>query len=153
MSVALVRSSRIEPAFDPVVPLVETLTVQVAEGAPPEAVTEEIEGAVPESPLVARAKLETATPETGSEKVTVQPSGPAFTEPAPVRAIEESVGGVSSSTTVTELPGAETEVQLRHTATTRYVYAPLDTVVSSQCVDDRSDPGDERHAALGVEPR
>jgi len=95
--VLLVRLSPIEPAFVPVVPVVLTDTVQVADGAPPEAVAELIVGAVPPVPLVAKPKFEVDTPFTGSLNVTVHVSGPLLTTLLPpARLIDDTVGAVVS---------------------------------------------------------
>src|SRR5262249_50899850 len=92
------RSSSIEPLFAPVVPVVETETAHVADGAPPAGVPARILGAVPPRPLVVRCRFDAVTPPTGSLTVSVQPSGPAFTVAlAPERLIELSVGGVVSN--------------------------------------------------------
>src|SRR5438552_18823666 len=89
----LVRLSPIEPALVPLVPVVETDTVQVAVGAEPEGVTELIAGAVPPRLEVTRPKFEVVTFETGSEKATVQVSGPAFVGLVEARLIEEDRKG------------------------------------------------------------
>jgi hypothetical protein len=91
------RSSRIEPSFAPVVPAVDTLTVQVAVGADPDGVTELTVGADPPVFCVVTPKFATATFETGSEKVTCQVSGPALAGFVPVRLIELTVGCVVSN--------------------------------------------------------
>ncbi len=85
---ALVRFSPIDPALVPFTPPMPTVTVQVALGTGPPGTTLLIVG-VPVSPLAGRLKLPAATPVTGSEKVTVQASGPEFTScDAPARTIE-----------------------------------------------------------------
>ena len=105
--IVLVRFRPIDPLLVPVVPVVLTETVQVAEGELPEGVAEVIVGAVPPVPLVTSPKLPVVTPDTGSLKVTVHESGPAFTlELAPARLIETTVGGVVSPWTETWLLGA-----------------------------------------------
>ena len=73
-------------------------------GGAPSGVTLAIVGAVPVSPPSARSKHDAATPVTGSENVTVQDTGSAFTDAAPVRAMESTVGAVVS--TVTSWDGA-----------------------------------------------
>ena len=94
--VVLVWLSWIDPAFVPVIPVVVTVTVHVAEGAPPLAVGVLIVG-VPVVPLVVRPNRLAVTPLTGSLNVTVHDSGPEFAkELAAVRLIEDTVGGVVS---------------------------------------------------------
>src|SRR5438105_15290764 len=92
----LVRSRRIEPLLAPVAPVVATVTVHVAEGAPPEAEAEEIEGAVPPRLLVVREKSPATTLLTGLEDVTVRCRGPVFVGLARARLIEDTVGAVLS---------------------------------------------------------
>ena len=99
-----VRSSRIDPTLVPVTPATPTDTVHVALGDPPTADTALIVG-VPVMPLRTVAKFEVATPDTGSENVTVHSKGPAFTAcEAPARVIESTVGRVLS--TMTDCGGA-----------------------------------------------
>lgn len=88
-----------------------------------------------------------------SVKVTVQRTADALVGEGSARTIEETVGGVTSLTTVTELLADEVAVQLRQTATTLYVYVPSATPESLQLVDDVSELAEVPHAALGVEPR
>ena len=95
------RLSPIDPAFVPVVPVAATETVHVALGAAPTDVTLPIVGVVPPIPLVARAKVDAPTPDTGSENVTVHVNGPAFTDcEAPARTIDVRVGRALSMMTV-----------------------------------------------------
>ena len=94
--VLFARFSPMLPLSAPVVPLVLTLTVHVADGAPPVAVVVEMVGAVPAVPLVTRAKLLFVRPFTGSENVTVHVNGLAFVGVVPPRTIDETVGAVVS---------------------------------------------------------
>jgi len=91
-----VRLSWIEPLFEPLVPVALAVTVHVADGAPPTATAVAIVGAFPPSPLVARPKFPVPTPVTGSLKVTVQWSGPAFAGFGSVLLRDETVGAVRS---------------------------------------------------------
>src|SRR4051794_12606862 len=68
----------IEPALVPVVLVAFDVTVHVADGAPPTAVTEATVGAVPPVPEVVKPNRAETTLFTGSENVTVHDSGPAF---------------------------------------------------------------------------
>lgn len=86
------RLSWIVAVFVPVVPDVLTATFHVADGAPPLAVAELIDGAVPPVPLVTSAKLPVVTLLTGSLKVTVQFTGVAFVGFASARLIDVTVG-------------------------------------------------------------
>jgi hypothetical protein len=91
----LVRFRPIEPLF---VPVVATVTVQVAVGAEPTGVAEVIVGAVPVNPIVTNPKSPATTFFTGSLNVTVQCSGFAFVGFASARLIDDTVGGVVSIT-------------------------------------------------------
>jgi hypothetical protein len=76
--------------------VVLTEMVQVALGAPPVAVADVIEGAVPPVLLGLKEKLLVVTPLTGSLKVAVQVSGPVFVGLVPAMFKEFSVGAVVS---------------------------------------------------------
>jgi hypothetical protein len=94
--VVLVRFSWIEPLFWPVVPLVLTESVHVADGAPPAALAEVTDGAVPPRLLVTSAKFEFVSPLTGSLNVTVHAKGFAFVGLAPAVVMLETEGAVVS---------------------------------------------------------
>src|SRR5262249_40511891 len=97
MLVLLARLRPIDPLFAPVVPTVVTLTVHVADGAPPVADGVPMTGVVPPIFDVASAKFDATTPFTGSENVSVKPNGPAFVGFVPDRLIDDSVGAVLST--------------------------------------------------------
>src|SRR5437667_193917 len=97
MAALLARFRPIEPLFVPVVPVVLTVTVQVADGAPPVATAVEITGAVPPVPLATRPKFPVVTLFTGFENVTVQCNGPAFVGFVSARLIELTVGAALST--------------------------------------------------------
>ena len=85
----------------PVVPVVATVTVQVAVGAVLEGVTELKVGAIPAVPdVTGGVKFAATTFLTGSLKVTVQCSEVAFVGFGSARLIEETVGAVVSTVQV-----------------------------------------------------
>ena len=93
---AAVWLSWMDPEFVPVTPVVSTVTVHVAEGAPPLAVGALIVS-VPVIPLVVSPKVPAFTVLTGSLNVTVHESGPELANAlAAVRLIDDTVGAVVS---------------------------------------------------------
>ena len=71
----------------------------------------------PDVPVPASAKPETPTPVTFSLNTTVHWTTVAFVGDPPARLTDETVGGVTSFVTVTELLAPLIDVQLRPTAT------------------------------------
>src|SRR5437762_1745530 len=130
----LVRFRPIEPLLAPVVPVVLAVTVQVADGAPPLATAEVRVGAVPPVLLVTRPKLVVATLLTGSLKVTVQVSGPAFVGFVPARLIELTVGAVESpsSSRIVPVPCAVARIAFVGVVRFRKIVSSGSIVVSPQ---------------------
>jgi hypothetical protein len=93
-----------------------------------------------------------STPVTGSLKVTAHDTPAALVGLAVARVMEETVGGVASLTTVTEVLAMLDAVQEWYTAVTWYVYVPSRTLVSLHVAPVNRAFEALPQAAVGVAP-